>query len=324
MIRLLEIVRCAVAATPPDEPRFLNARRASPADVQPGEVAILGAPFGVSYGGASAPSPASAAPAAIRAQSLRLARYLDHYDFDIGAPLLAGRSVAIVDCGDAPAQMGEPADHQRATRDAVRAILAAGALPVVLGGDDSIPIPVLRAYEGHGPLCVVQIDAHIDWRDEIGGVREGLSSPMRRASEMPWVRGMAQIGMRGVGSARQAEVDAARGYGSVIIPAREVRAAGVAAALTRIPTAERYFITLDMDGLDPAIAPAVQSAAFGGLMYEEVCDLLRGVAAKGRVAGFDLVEIAPDLDVGGRTALLAARLIVVLLSALAHEGQIGT
>jgi agmatinase len=103
-----------------------------------------------------------------------------------------------------------------------------------------------------------------------------------------------------------------------------VREAGVAAALARIPAAERYFITLDLDAFDPAIAPAVLAPAFGGLAYDEVCDLLRGVAAKGRVAGFDLVELAPDLDLGGRTALLAARLILVLLSALAHRGQIGS
>ena len=194
----------------------------------------------------------------------------------------------------------------------------------MLGGDDSIPIPVLRAYEGQPPMCVVQIDAHIDWRDEIGGVREGLSSPMRRASEMPWVRGMAQIGMRGVGSARQAEVDAARAYGSVIVPAREVRAAGVAAALARIPAAERYFITLDMDGLDRRSRPRCRRPPSAASTYEEVCDLLRGVAAKGQVAGFDLVELVPDLDPGSRTALLAARLVIVLLDALAREGQIGS
>ena len=306
-----------------DRPTFLGAPRVPARDARDGAVAVLGAPFGVPYGGSGSDGPASAAPAAIRAQSLRLAGYLDHYDFDFAGPLFAGREVAIVDCGDAPAQPGRDADNQRATRDAVRAILAAGALPVVLGGDDSIPIPVLRAYEGQPPMCVVQIDAHIDWRDEINGVRDGYSSAMCRASEMSWVRGMAQVGMRGVGSARQAEVDAARAYGSVIIPTREVRQAGVASALARIPAAERYFITLDMDGLDPAVAPALGSPAFGGLAYEEVGDLLRGIVAKGRVVGFDLVGLIPALDQDGRTALLAARLILVLLGALVRAGQIG-
>lgn len=311
-----------MSSLPSNRLTFLGAPRVPTSDAPDGAVAILGAPFGVLYSGA-ADHPASAAPAAIREQSQRLARYLGHYDFDVAGPLFAGRAVDIVDCGDVLARPGDDTETQHATQDAVRAILAAGALPIVLGGDDSIPIPVLRAYQGQEPICVVQIDAHIDWRDEIGGVREGLSSPMRRASEMPWVRGMVQVGMRGVGSARQAEVDAARAYGSVIISAREVRAAGVAAALARIPAAGRYFITLDMDGLDPAVAPAVQALAFGGLTYEEVSDLLRGVAAKGRVVGFDLVELVPTLDVGGRTALLAARLIVVLLDALARAGQIG-
>lgn len=298
-------------------PTFLNTRSATPAEIRPSDIAILGAPFGVPYAGPGHPSSASDAPAAIRAQSLRLA----HYDFDVGGPLFAGRRIEIVDCGDARASRGA---HRPPARDpeSGATILAAGGLPIVLGGDDSIP--VLRSYEGFGPLCVVQIDAYIDWRDEIDGVRDGLSSTMRRASEMPWVRGMAWIGMRGLGSARQVEVEAALAYGSVIVPAREVHQAGVAAALARIPAAARYLITLDMDALDPAISPAVQMPAFGGLAYEEVCDLLRGVAAKGRVAGVDLVEFIPDLDLGGRTALLAARLILVLIGALAHAEQIGT
>jgi agmatinase len=309
--------------TPTGQPTFLNARKVTTSEVRAGDIAILGAPYGVPYGGTS-DQLSGTAPVAIREQSLRLARYLEHYDFDIAGPLLAGRTINLVDCGDAPSVPGAGTDNQRVIQDSVRAILTAGAFPIVLGGDDSIPIPVLRAYEGHPPICVVQIDAHIDWRDELGGVREGLSSPMRRASEMPWVSGMAQIGMRGVGSARQAEVDAATSYGSVIVTAHEVRELGIASALARIPAAERYFITLDMDAFDPAIAPAVQASAFGGLTYEDVSTLLRGVAAKGRVVGFDLVELVPELDQNGRTALLAARLVIVLLSALAHLGQIGT
>jgi len=75
-------------------------------------------------------------------------------------------------------------DHVRRAEQAVRKILKAGALPMILGGDHAIPIPVLRAYEGRGPITLVQIDAHIDWRDDFNGVRDGLSSPIRRASEM--------------------------------------------------------------------------------------------------------------------------------------------
>ena len=154
-------------------------------------------------------------------------------------------------------------------------------MPVVLGGDHSIPIPVMRAYDGFGTMCVVQIDAHLDWRDEVNGVRLGLSSNMRRASELPFVTGMAQLGLRGVGSARAREYDDARAYGSVLISAAEIHRDGIEAALARIPAADRYYVTFDTDGLDPAVAPGIGSPAFGGLTYFQAFDLLQGVATKG-------------------------------------------
>ena len=89
-------------------------------------------------------------------------------------------------------------------------MLAAGALPLIIGGDHAIPIPVLRAFDRHGPITLVKIDAHIDWRDEVIGVRHGLSSPIRRASEMPHIGRIFQIGLRATGSARLEEVEAAR------------------------------------------------------------------------------------------------------------------
>ena len=92
-------------------------------------------------------------------------------------------------------------------------------MPIVIGGDHAIPIPVLRAYEGRGPITLVQIDAHIDWREEVNGVRHGLSSPIRRASEMAHVEEIFQIGIRAQGSARPEEVEAALAYGANIITA---------------------------------------------------------------------------------------------------------
>jgi agmatinase len=214
-------------------PTFLNVPRVDVADLEAADVAVIGVPYGVPYDMEGARSPASAAPRAIREQSQRLARYLTHYDYDFDGDIFAGRQVRIVDCGDVPMVPGRYDENQRTVTEAIRAILHRGAVPFVLGGDHSIPIPVMRAYDGCEPFCVVQIDAHLDWRDEINGVREGLSSPMRRASELPWVSGMVQIGIRGVGSARQVEVDAARAYGSVIVGAKELRRTGVAAARAR-------------------------------------------------------------------------------------------
>lgn len=287
------------------------------------DVAVLGVPVGVPYPREREPGPCADAPAAVRAASRRWVGYVDHHDWDLGGDLFAGRDVRLADCGDVPSTPGHHAENSAATTAAVAAILGRGAVPVVLGGDDSVPIPVLRAYEGRGSLCVVQIDAHLDWRDEVDGVREGLSSPMRRASELPWVAGMAQVGLRGVGSGRREELDAAQAFGSALVGAEEVRRVGVEGVLCRIPAAERYFVTLDMDGFDPAIAPGVGYPAFGGLAYWDVFGLLRGLAATGRIVGMDVVELVPARDVRDLTRLLAAQLVLNLVGVLAHAGQIG-
>lgn len=313
-----------VTPVPADRPTFLAARRAEPdlSSLQ-ADVAVLGVPYGVPYGMEGSRSASAPAPAALREASQRAAAYADHHDFDLGGPLWAGRRVRLVDCGDVAMTPGQYAANSRAATAAVRAILDAGALPVILGGDHAIPIPVMRAYEGLPPMVVVQFDAHLDWRDELGGEREGLSSPMRRASELACVAGIAQIGLRGVGSGRPAELAAAQAYGSVLVTAADLHRDGVAAVLDRIPAAERYYVTFDADGLDPAIAPGVLAPAFGGLGYEETAALLRGLAGKGRVVGFDLVEIAPSVDLRDLTSLIGVRLILNLLGAMARAGQLG-
>lgn len=264
------------------------------------------------------------APAAIREKSVRSGQFIEHYDYDLGGPLLNGRDIRVVDCGDVPADPLDIPGNLTRARDAVRRILERGAAPIVLGGDDSIPIPVLRGYEKHGPLVLVQIDAHIDFRHEIDGVTEGFSSPMRRASEMDWVESIVQIGMRGVGSARPADVEDALKAGNTIITAREVHDGGTAAVLNRIPEGASYFITLDCDGLDPSIMPAVGAPSPGGLTFQQTADILQGLAARGHIAGMDLVELVPARDVNGITSLTASRLILNLIGALARSGQIGT
>jgi agmatinase len=181
----------------------------------------------------------------------------------------------------------------------------------------------MRAYDVCGDLCVVHIDAHIDWRDERDGVREGYSSGMRRASEMPWVKTMVQVGLRGVGSARQQEVDDALAFGSVFIRAREVHRDGIDACIERIPAADHYLITIDSDAFDTAIAPGVLFPSPGGLTFDETSDLVRGIALKGSIAGINLFEVRPELDTNDLSALTGAQLIINFIGTLAHSGQIG-
>jgi len=312
-----------LTTSPEDSGTFLNEALVTDLDTLAADVAILGIRYGVPYGMRGVAGGSSDAPAAIRRQSQRFGRgrFQGHYDFDFddGATLLSS-DLRIVDCGDVWASpLDIPGNVARAT-DAVRQILSRGALPVVLGGDDSIPIPFFRAFEGHGPLTLVQIDAHLDYRDEVGGIHEGYSSPIRRAAEMGWIEQIVQIGMRGVGSARQAEVDAARANGNVIIRARDLHDQGVAAILEQIP-AGPYLITIDADGLDPSVAPGVGAPAPGGLTYDQATDLLRGLATKGRIAGLDVVEIVPAVDLNDITSLVAVRLIMTAIGAAVRSGQ---
>jgi agmatinase len=312
-----------IVPVPLGKPTFLDAPRCDDLDTLDADVAIIGVQHAFPYDMTASTLASYAAPAAIRAQSVRWAPFLSHYDYDFGSDIFAGRDVKTVDCGDVALQAGQYAANSAATTAVINAILDRGAVPITLGGDHGVPIPIFRAYEGRGPIVIVQLDQHLDWREERNRVREGLSSPMRRASEMPWVAGMAQIGLRAVGSARQQEVDDATAYGSVQIRAEELHEKGVDWALAQIPQSDRYYITFDADGLDATLAPGVLTPGFGGLTYYEASNLLRGVARKGTVVGYDVVEVVPHIDVGDITSHVCARLTVNLIGEMAHTGQIG-
>jgi len=294
---------------------LLYSQLATDLDHLDAHIAVLGIPFGSPYSAEEMNNDQTNAPTAVRQASDRAVRSLERYDFDIGGPLLDNRDIKFVDCGDVPADFRDLASHFVRAEQAVRKILAAGALPIVIGGDHGITNPVLRAYEGRGPIHLVHIDAHLDWRDEVNGVRDGYSSPIRRASELPHVDGIFQIGIRAQGSARQEEVDAARAYGAQIITAYELHDVGMDAVLERIPAGGKYYLTIDADGLDPSIAPAVAGPAPAGVTFHQARKLIHGLVAKGRVVGMDVNEITPSRDLNRITAITAARLIVNLIGA---------
>jgi agmatinase len=263
----------------------------------------------------------SAAPAAIRARSQRLARFAGHHDFDVDGPMLPGdRPLRVVDAGDVAGTPGDPPGNVARAEATVRGLIAAGVIPIILGGDDSIPLPALRAYAGRRePITVLQVDAHLDFRDEVAGIRDGYSSSMRRAAEMDHVARIVQVGLRGVGSARTSDVADARAAGNLLVTARELRAHGVAWLAEQMPKDASVFIAFDIDALDPAVVPAVSGASPGGLSYEEGCDLLAAVAARCRVAGAAFTELVPSLDVNEISALVVVRLVMRLLAGLARR-----
>lgn len=281
-------------------------------------VAIIGAPCATPYPAVGAYC--AGAPKAIREGIAGYAANLKHMDFDLGGPIFPDGKVSAVDCGDLPYDEKDPASNRIAIRSAVRSILEKGAVPIVIGGDDSIPIPLIEAFHDKGKLTIVQIDAHIDWREEVGGERWGLSSTMRRASEMPHVERIIQVGQRGIGSARPSDVEDARKWGVSFVTARDVFAKGVQPVLDLVPAGSNVLIAFDCDALDPSIMPAVIGAAPGGLTFWQTVDILHGIAAKARIAAFDLVEFWPERDTGGQGALLAGRLIVNVMGLAVRQG----
>jgi agmatinase len=278
------------------------------------DVAILGVPHGWPYPHAGTTAGCADAPAAVRMASQRIARFRGHWDFDLGAPMLPPDDAPrLVDAGDVP---GSPADgpgNSARTAEAVRAVLDAGAVPVCIGGDDSVPIPILRAYEGRGPITVVQVDAHLDYRDEVDGVREGYSSPMRRAAEMPDVARIIHAGLRGVGSASASDVEASRAAGNLLVTARELADRGVPWLLDQIPRDASVFVSFDCDGIDPAVFPAVSARSPGGLTFEQSHEVMAGIGP--RIAGVAFTEFVPALDGEQRSVGVLLRLLISAVAA---------
>ena len=243
------------------------------------------------------------------------------YDFEDDITYLPAEQVRIVDVGDADIVHTDMERSRANTEFAVRKILAAGVMPVVLGGDHSIHDPVMAAYADQAPLHIVHFDAHLDFVDERHGVRHGHGNPLRRSSEKSWVTGMTQLGIRNVSSSNRQDYDAARDAGSTILSVRDVRRLGTAGVLEMIPKDARCYVTIDIDGFDPSIAPGTGTPSHGGFLYYEVLEILQGLAYQDEVVGVDLVEVAPPYDSGGITSMLAAQLLMNFLGFVFHARQ---
>jgi agmatinase len=299
---------------------FLNLPYVSRLDALEADVAIIGMPYGDPYTADEFINDQTNAPTAVRRASNRIIQSLDRYDFDIGGTVFDGRDIRVVDVGDVPADPRDLNAHYRSAEAAIRTILARGALPISIGGDHGIPIPIFRALEGHGPVTLVHVDAHLDWRDEVNGVREGYSNTIRRASEMAHIDRIFQFGIHGSGSARPEEVETALAYGADIVTAAQWEDMGTAALLERIPDGGTYYITMDADAFDPSVMPAVALPQPNGISYRQAVDLLKGLVRKGRVIGFDLVEITPARDLNEVSSITAGHIILNLIGAAVRAG----
>jgi agmatinase len=280
------------------------------------DVAVLGAPFDM---GTQYRAGARFGPRAIREASTLFSFGHDGaYDFEDDVTYLPVDKVRLVDIGDADMIHTDTLQSHANIEYGVRKILKAGALPLVLGGDHSVHIPCIRAFDDQPPVHIIHIDAHLDFVDERHGVRYGHGNPLRRASEMKHVTGFTQLGIRNVSSSNRQDYEAARKAGSDILSVRQFRELGVAGVLDRIPDGVRYYATVDVDGFDPSIAPGTGTPSHGGFLYYEVLELFQGLTAKGDIVGIDFVEVAPDYDQSGSTAFLAAQFLMNVLGFIFH------
>ena len=291
-------------------PSFMKARICpSLQELEKGEadVAILGFPYDL---GTSTKSGARMAPRAVREASTVYSDGLRGLYDPVLDEMFLDQGQVVVDCGDVDVSPCGSEQSFRNLEGAVRAILDSGAMPIVIGGDHATSIPIFRAMDRYHGLCIVQVDAHLDWTNSYGEFKESHSSAMRRASEMPWVSHMIQFGIRGLGSSGPEAFAEAREWGSIIVPAPRVHERGIDEATSLIPKAPYYYITVDIDGLDPSICPGTGSPQPGGLLYDEVREIIRATCARGRLVGFDVCEVSPSYDWANQTSLYAAQLIL--------------
>ena len=281
------------------------------------DVAVMGAPFDF---GSQFRTGSRMGPRGIReASTLFSFGHAGAYDFEDDVTYLPSDSTRIVDIGDADIIHTDTTKSHSNIKFGVKKILAANAIPVVMGGDHSINIPCIDAFENEEPFHLIQIDAHLDFVDERHGVKYGHGNPMRRASEKGYVSGMTQIGIRNVSStAKEGYVDA-REKGSKIFSVRHVRQMGLNKILDEIPKGKRYYITIDIDAFDPSIASGTGTPSHGGFYYYEVLELIDGIIKQGSVVGLDLVEVAPDYDVTNSTSTLAAQLLMNTIGRILHH-----
>lgn len=208
-----------------------------------------------------------------------------------------GVEIELNDCGDL-ALREEPEDDER-IRDAIMHSLKAGAIPIALGGDHAITYPILQAIAArHGPVDILHFDAHPDLYDELGGDRRSHASPFARIMEEGLASRLTQIGIRTLNQHQRAQ---ARRFGVEIVEMKDF-------GRTPLPKFDNaLYISIDLDGFDPAFAPGVSHHEPGGLSVRDVVDMLLSLDAP--LLGADVVEYNPLRDVNGVTAVLAAKLV---------------
>jgi agmatinase len=290
---------------------FCKAPYVTDLDALDAEVAIMGVPFDAATG--MRPG-CRQAPRAIRDASTRFgflgrtARSEGYFDVSQDRRRLAG--VRLADVGDADVTNFNLEHNARCIAEMVQTITERGALPVIIGGDHSISFPAVSGLSAAGALTVVLFDAHLDYRDEVMGQRFTNNSPFRRIHELPFVRQIITIGVRGIKSTDRELLDTLS-HGNLVFTSAETVKRGADAILEQLPSdIGPYYVSIDIDVLDPSIAPGTESPEAEGLTYTHVKEIVRGISERGTMVGLDLVEVNPYLDHSELTQHIAAQLLI--------------
>lgn len=287
---------------------FLKAPLVAPDADWSADIAFLGIPFDQATGFRPGTrfGPRAIRDISVRLSSLSAEGKPGYYDLRSGET----RGVcSFVDTGDVdilPLLWERSFD---AITGSVASILSKRALPLIVGGDHSVTFPIVRAYSGHEPITVVQFDAHLDYRDDAGGVRYGHGNVLRRVRELPFVEQVVALGIRSLRTRRE-DREAHAEHGNVLIPAWDIHTKSPDGISDLLPRNRNVYVTFDIDALDPGIAPGTGTPEVGGLSYEQARRLLELIIGGNRLVGFDLVEVNPSLDVSQITALLGLQIMV--------------
>ena len=280
--------------------------------------AFIGAPCATPYGSVGAY--AQNGPESLRKAISCLTANVERHNFDLGGPTFPDGTKRAVDCGDLTWSKTDFATNRATIREAISKTVSRGVIPILIGGDDSIPIPMLAALADTGKnYTVLQIDAHIDWREEHMGESMGLSSTMRRASEMSHIEKIIQVGARGIGSGHSSDFEDALAWGVKFFTAFEVHRKGLRPIMDQIETEENVILCIDIDAMDPSIAPNTIGRAPGGLSYYQVLELILETAKRARIAAVDFVEILPEMDIDSIGGLNISRLVVATMGIIARQ-----
>ena len=273
------------------------------------DVAVLGVPFDNM---ASMRPGCRQAPRALRDASTRFVWLGEPSGssgyFDIGKDVTFLSGIRMVDAGDVDVRLDAAITRDRITAHA-RSIVDRGLLLASIGGDHSVSFPLLAAFEKAGPLSVVLLDAHLDYRDESMGMKFTNNSPFRRIHELPFVKRIVTIGVRGIKSTDR-EYRETMDHGNLVFSMECVHDTGIAAVVSEIGDLGNYYVSLDIDGFDPSIAPGTESPEADGLGFRQAKQLLHGIARHGKLVGVDIVEINPYLDHAELTQHISVQLLL--------------